>query len=82
MSTSKTGKNGSARVNLVGFTGKKYEDISPSTHKMDVPVDNSNKYTLINIDDGLMNTDGATKVEVKLPDGELGEKLQADFNDG
>ncbi|KIM77397.1 hypothetical protein PILCRDRAFT_825360 [Piloderma croceum F 1598] len=88
MSTSKTGKHGHAKVNMVGidiFTGKKYEDISPSTHNMDVPNVRRNEYQLVNIDDGflnLMNSDGVTKDDVKVPEDTLGTEIQASFDQG
>ncbi|KAI7903851.1 translation protein SH3-like domain-containing protein [Cokeromyces recurvatus] len=88
MSTSKTGKHGHAKVHLVGidiFTGRKYEDLSPSTHNMDVPNVTRQDYALINIDDGylsLMLNDGTTKDDVKLPEGELGEKMEEEFEEG
>lgn len=82
MSTSKTGKHGHAKVHLVAidiFTGKKLEDLCPSTHNMDVPNVTRREYQLIDIsDDGflsLMTDDGVTKDDVKLPDGEIGEKI-------
>ncbi|KAK9480597.1 translation protein SH3-like domain-containing protein [Lipomyces japonicus] len=88
MSTSKTGKHGHAKVHLVAidiFTQKKLEDLSPSTHNMEVPNVTRTEYQLINIDDGflsLMTNDGDTKDDVKVPDGDLGSKIEADFDDG
>ena len=88
MSTSKTGKHGHAKVHLVAidiFTGRKYEDISPSTHNMDVPNVTRREYQLINIDDGylnLMSNDGSSKDDVKVPEGELGDQITKDFEDG
>ncbi|KAJ1962789.1 translation initiation factor eIF5A, partial [Dimargaris xerosporica] len=88
MSTSKTGKHGHAKVHLVAidiFTGKKLEDISPSTHNMMVPNVTRTEYTLVNIDDGylsLMTTEGDSKEDVKLLDNELCQKIQEDFDSG
>jgi len=88
MSTSKTGKHGHAKVNLTGidiFTGKKYEDISPSTHNMDVPNVRRNEYQLVNVDDGflnLMDSDGNAKDDVKVPEGDLGKQIVGDFEVG
>ena len=88
MSTSKTGKHGHAKVNLVGidiFTGKKYEDMSPSTHNMDVPYVHRSELPVLNIDDGflsLMLPNGETKDDVKVPEGDLGTEIQAAFDEG
>jgi translation initiation factor 5A len=88
MSTSKTGKHGSAKVNLVGidiFTGKKYEEFAPSTSNMEVPFVTRNEYPLLNVDDGylsMMLSSGDTKDDIKLPEGELGEQIKAAFDEG
>ncbi|EGD98536.1 eukaryotic translation initiation factor 5A-1 [Trichophyton mentagrophytes] len=86
MTTSKTGKHGHAKVHLVAidiFTGKKLEDLSPSTHNMDVPNVRRQEYQLLDItDDGflnLMKEDGTPKDDVKLPPGEVGEKIERLF---
>ena len=52
---------------------------------MDVPNIVRNEYNLLDIDDGflsLMTADGSTKDDVKLPEGELGTKIQEEFDAG
>ncbi|KAJ5121986.1 hypothetical protein N7448_003116 [Penicillium atrosanguineum] len=88
MSTSKTGKHGHAKVNITAFdifTGKKLEDLSPSTHNMDVPHVQRTEYQLLDItDDGflsLMKEDGDTKDDVKVPDNDIGQRITKLFKD-
>ncbi|KAI8911187.1 hypothetical protein PhCBS80983_g01314 [Powellomyces hirtus] len=88
MSTSKTGKHGHAKVHLVAvdiFTGKKLEDLSPSTHNMDVPNVVRIEYPLLDVDDGflsLMKDDGSTKDDIKVPDNDMGSKMEEEFHEG
>ena len=88
MSTSKTGKHGHAKVHMVAldiFTQKKYEDICPSTHNMDVPNISRRDYQLLDIDDGylsLMDDAGNTRDDLKVPDGDIGEECKSAIADG
>lgn len=73
VSTSKTGKHGHAKCAFVAvdiFTGKKMEDLSPSSHNVDVPHVSRTDYTLLDItDDGfvsLMNEAGDTKDDLQV----------------
>ncbi|KAJ2806419.1 translation initiation factor eIF5A [Coemansia sp. 'formosensis'] len=88
MSTSKTGKHGHAKVNYTGtdiFNGRKYEDMSPSTHNVDVPNVSRDEFVLIDVAEdflSLMTETGEMKEDVKIPEGELGDKLKEEFADG
>ncbi|CDJ38681.1 translation initiation factor eIF-5A, putative [Eimeria tenella] len=82
-STSKTGKHGHAKAHIVGldiFTGKKYEDICPTSHNMEVPNVKRSEFQLIDVsDDGfvsLLLDNGDLKSDLTLPkdsDGNLDE---------
>jgi translation initiation factor 5A len=85
MSTSKTGKHGHAKVHMVAldiFTGKKLEDICPSTHNMDVPNVVRKDLQLVDIDGdylSLMDDAGDTRDDIKVPDDELGAEIKERF---
>ncbi|KAK9533927.1 hypothetical protein VZT92_009015 [Zoarces viviparus] len=88
MSTSKTGKHGHAKVHLTGldiFTQKKYEDICPSTHNMDVPHVTRKDYQVIDVAEGflgLLDDAGAIREDLKVPDTDLGKEIQMKFDNG
>ena len=91
ISVSKTGKHGHAKCNFLAtdiFTGKKLEDMVPSTHGTTVPIVNRSEWEIIDIDeDGgitLMDEGGNQKVDVNLPtipEG-YGDEIREDWNEG
>lgn len=88
MSTSKTGKHGHAKVHMVGihiFTGKKYEDICPSTHNMDVPNVARKDYQFIDIDEDdyikVIDDDG-TEFEFQVTDDNMKAEIKSKNDNG
>jgi translation initiation factor 5A len=74
ISVSKTGKHGHAKCNFTAtdiFTGKKYEDMIPSSHGTTVPIVNKSEWELIDIgEEGemtLMDEAGNQKTDLNLP---------------
>lgn len=88
------GKHGHAKCHFVAidiFTGKKYEELTPSSHNCDVPHVSRQDYTLLDVsEDGflsLMDDSGNTKDDLALPKGtedseKLAEQIQKDFDEG
>ena len=73
ISVSKTGKHGHAKCNFVAtdiFTGKKLEDMIPSTHGTTVPIVNRSDWEVIDIEGDeltLMDEAGNQKTDMNLP---------------
>nr|WCZ58368.1 probabletranslation initiation factor 5A-1 [Paratrimastix eleionoma] len=87
-STSKTGKHGHAKMHIVAidiFNGKKCEALTSATHNVDIPDIERKDYTLLDIAaDGFLTLQTATgtREDLKLPEGELGAQIRADFDNG
>merc|ERR1712038_1385266 len=66
VSTSKTGKHGHAKAHIIAldiFTDKKYEDLCPTSHNLEVPFVTKTEYQCMSID--------GEDVEYLQDDGEL-----------
>mmetsp|Transcript_18718 Transcript_18718/g.18699 ORF Transcript_18718/g.18699 Transcript_18718/m.18699 type:complete len:154 (-) Transcript_18718:50-511(-) len=89
IATAKVGKHGSAKAKITGidvFTSNKYEEIHPTSHNVDVPNISRIDYTLVDIArDGfvsLMDEQGNTKEDLKLPEDDEGAKIRDLFENG
>merc|ERR1711988_1379322 len=75
VTTSKTGKHGHAKAHIVAldiFTSKKYEDLCPTSHNVEVPFVKRNEYQVLTADKdsgevSLLLENGETKDDLNLP---------------
>mmetsp|Transcript_35478 Transcript_35478/g.85717 ORF Transcript_35478/g.85717 Transcript_35478/m.85717 type:complete len:158 (+) Transcript_35478:136-609(+) len=88
ISTSKTGKHGHAKASITGidiFTGKKYQDISPTSHNIMQPIVTRKNYQLLEIaEDGflsLMDEEGQIREDLCFGNDNdtIYEKIKEDF---
>mmetsp|Transcript_31457 Transcript_31457/g.47034 ORF Transcript_31457/g.47034 Transcript_31457/m.47034 type:complete len:160 (-) Transcript_31457:362-841(-) len=91
ISVSKTGKHGHAKCNFLAvdiFTGKKLEDMVPSSHGTTVPVVVRSEWEIIDIGDDdeltLMDEGGDQKTDVNLPGypENMAQEIRDAWNDG
>lgn len=90
ISVSKTGKHGHAKCNFTAtdiFTGKKLEDMIPSSHGTTVPIVNRADWEVIDIDGDeltLMDEGGNQKTDLNLPSypETMADEIRAAWNGG
>mmetsp|Transcript_22695 Transcript_22695/g.25531 ORF Transcript_22695/g.25531 Transcript_22695/m.25531 type:complete len:161 (+) Transcript_22695:84-566(+) len=91
ISVSKTGKHGHAKCNFLAtdiFTGKKLEDMIPSSHGTTVPIVTKTDWEIIDIDDEdhitLMDEGGNQKTDLDLPSvpPNMAQEIRDAWNDG
>eukprot|EP01007_Sphenomonas_quadrangularis_P003883 NODE_865_length_1124_cov_712.561860_g705_i0.p1 GENE.NODE_865_length_1124_cov_712.561860_g705_i0~~NODE_865_length_1124_cov_712.561860_g705_i0.p1 ORF type:complete len:156 (-),score=69.52 NODE_865_length_1124_cov_712.561860_g705_i0:571-1038(-) len=88
ITTSKTGKHGHAKAHIVAldiFTGKKLEELCPTTHNMLCPNVTRKEYQVTDVHDGyvnLLDDDGVEKNDLKIPTGDVGEQMVKQFEAG
>jgi len=88
VSTSKTGKHGHAKAHIVAldiFTEKKYEDLCPTSHNLEVPFVKRTEYQVLSVNDDesvsllMPDESGETKDDLFLPTVvKQGEPTEAD----
>jgi translation initiation factor 5A len=90
ISVSKTGKHGHAKCNFLAtdiFTGKKLEDMIPSTHGTSVPNVTKSDWEIIDIEGDeltLMDEGGNQKTDLNLPTypSDMAEGIRAAWDGG
>jgi len=91
IATSKTGKHGHAKVNITGidiFSGKKYQESSPTSHNLMQPIITKQDYQLIELDEDhfltLLDENGIVREDLSLDndENESNNRLKEDFKNG
>merc|ERR1711935_384143 len=92
ISVSKTGKHGHAKCNFLAvdiFSGKKYEDMVPSSHGTTVPIVTRSDWSILDIEEDRSLTLSSEagdmqKTDLNLPDfpAEMGKEIEEAWDGG
>lgn len=88
ISVSKTGKHGHAKAHVFGndiFTGKKYEDVFPTSHSVDSPVVTKGEFEVVSHEEGALSymTEDGDIEEIPFPtEAEFAAELEKAIEEG